>query len=227
MFKTHFALPATRQNSVYISGILCVMTLLSTPMNDAQIRKALKQKLAFQYKGDHQTVIVEELGILNGASRIDLAVVNGVLHGFELKSDRDTLTRLSEQARVYGAVFDWVTLVVGERHVRRAAEFIPDWWGIRVARRSAHGLTFCDLKLPLFNPSPDPFSVVSLLWRDEALDFLEEIDGATGMRSKSKTDIFSRLVARVDFNCLRERVRRCLRGRLNWRSAGTRLSCGD
>ncbi len=196
-------------------------------MNDVHIRRAMRRELLRQFKDDHQTIIIEELGVLNGASRIDLAVVNGNLHGFELKSDSDTLTRLSEQARAYSAVFDLVTLVVGERHVRRAAEVIPDWWGIRVARASSHGLSFCDLKLPMYNPSPDPFSIVSLLWREEALSILEELDGLSGMRSKLRTDIYSELVGRVDFNCLRDKVRRSLRGRLNWRSGGTRLSCGD
>jgi len=196
-------------------------------MNDGQIRTALKQKLLFQYKGDRQTVIIEELGVHHGVSRIDLAVVNGMLHGFELKSDRDTLARLPEQASAYGAVFDRVTLVVGERHVRRAVEVVPDWWGIRVAREEKGGLSFCDLKLPMDNPSPDPMSVVALLWRGEALSFLEELGSVSAMQSKSRTDIYLELVDKADFNNLRDRVRRCLRARPDWRSAERRLSCGD
>ena len=196
-------------------------------MNDVHIRAALIRELLFQYKGDRETVIIEELGIQHGASRIDLAVVNGVLHGFELKSDRDTLTRLSEQAQAYGAVFDRVTLVVGERHVCRAVDVVPEWWGIRVARAEPDGLSFCDLKLPLNNPSLDPMSVVTLLWRDEALDYLDELGVAKGMRSKSRAEIYFKLVDKADFNYLRARVRRCLRERQDWRSAGTRLSCGD
>ena len=91
-------------------------------MNDVQIRTALKRELLLQYKDDRETVVIEELGVHHGTSRIDLAVVNGVLHGFEFKSDRDTLTRLPEQANAYGLVFDRLTLVVAERHVRRAVE---------------------------------------------------------------------------------------------------------
>ena len=85
-------------------------------MNDALMRAATKQVLLLQHKGDAETVIVEELGIQHGLSRIDLAVVNGELHGFELKRDRDTLARLPEQTETYGRVLDRVTLVIGERH---------------------------------------------------------------------------------------------------------------
>ena len=196
-------------------------------MNDAHIRAVLKRELLFQYEEDRETVIIEELGVQHGASRIDLAVVNGLLHGFELKSDRDDLTRLPEQARAYDAVFDLVSLVVAERHVRRAVDFIPDWWGIRVARGEPGSLSFCDLKLPMNNPSPDPFSVVSLLWRNEAMSFLEELGGAKGMHSRSRAEIYSKLVDEATLDHLRNRVCRCLRDRRDWRSAGRRLSCGD
>ena len=194
-------------------------------MNDAHIRAATKEALLVQHRGDGETVIFEELGVQHGFSRIDLAVVNGELHGFELKSDQDTLARLPEQADTYGRVFDRVTLVVGERHLRRAVEVVPDWWGIRVARVESGKLHFSDLKFSINNPLLDPISVAMLLWRDEALDLLEEFGGATGMHSKCRAEIYSTLVETVDFNNLRDRVRRCLRQRANWRSAATRLSC--
>jgi hypothetical protein len=200
---------------------------LAKLMNDFHIRAALKRKLVYQYKDDLETVVIEELGIHHGTSRIDLAVVNGVLHGFELKSDQDTLTRLPEQANAYGTVFDWVTLVVGEHHLCRAADLIPDWWGLRVVRGKAGSLTFSDLKLPMDNPSPDPFSVVSLLWRNEALRFLGEFGDTKGANLKSRSEIYTELVEKASFDHLRDMVRRCLRERLDWRSAGRRLSSGD
>src|SRR5436309_5269309 len=107
--------------------------------NDVQIRTALKSKLLVRHKNDSDTMIIEELGVHHVALRIDLAVVNGELHGFELKSDRDTLSRLREQAKAYASVFDRVTLVLGKRHVRRALEMIPDWWGITVVTGALRG----------------------------------------------------------------------------------------
>lgn len=132
-------------------------------MNDAQIRIATKRALFVEHMGDAETVIFEELGVLHGFSRVDLAVVNGELHGFELKSNKDTLARLPDQVESYGRVFDRVTLVVGERHLRCAVEAVPDWWGIRVARTESGKFRFSDLKHAMRNPSPDPASIVTLL----------------------------------------------------------------
>jgi hypothetical protein len=195
-------------------------------MKDAQIRAATKQALFSQHRGDPETVIFEELGVQHGFSRIDLAVVNGELHGLELKSDRDTLARLPEQAESYARVFDRVTLVVEERHVRGAVDLVPDWWGVRVACQESGRLRFCDLKHAVRNPSPDPAAIVALLWREEALHFLEELGIAGGVRSKCRAEIYSRLVGETDVDVLCHMVRTCLRKRLNWRSAATRLSCG-
>ena len=198
----------------------------SVPMNDAQLRIAAKQALFVQHMGDAETVIFEELGVQHGFSRIDLALVNGELHGFELKSDKDTLARLPEQAKSYGRVFDRLTLVVGERHLRGAVDIVPDWWGIRVARGASGTLQFCDLKHAMRNPSPDPASIVALLWREEALTFLYELGVAPGLLSKHRPELYSMLVEKADLDLLRRRVRKCLRERVNWRSAATRLSCG-
>jgi phage gp46-like protein len=191
-------------------------------MRDSDIRAALKRELFSQYKTDRNTVVIEELGVHHGTSRIDLAVVNGVLHGYELKSEKDTLTRLSAQVVAYSAVFDLITLVVAERHVRRAAEIAPDWWGIKMARTKCGRLYFRDLKLPLRNPTADPISVAALLWRDEALAFLEELGAAKGVRSKSRSHIYLKLVKHIGLDDLRDKVRERLKDRRDWRSAGIR-----
>ena len=203
------------------------MILLRTSMRDTDIRAALKRKLFSKYKSDPDTAIIEELGVHHGSSRIDLAVVNGMLHGYEFKSERDTLTRFSEQAVAYSAVFDLITLIVAERHLCRAAEIIPDWWGITVARLKSGRLLFRDLKLPMANPSADPMSIAALLWRDEALSFLDQLGSADGVRSKSRSHIYFKLVERVHIDVLRGRVRERLKEREGWRSAATRQLCGD
>src|SRR5258706_11027427 len=91
---------------------------------DALIRKALLVRLSHQYPSTKYR-IVPELGLWHGAARIDIAVVNGILHGFEIKSDRDTLSRLDVQMPAYNSVFDKVTLVVGRTHLVQAFQTIP------------------------------------------------------------------------------------------------------
>src|SRR5690349_11086244 len=70
-----------------------------TSLSDAVIRTALKAQLLADH--DKDTVLLEELGLSRGHVRVDIALVNGRLHGYEIKSDLDSLRRLSRQVELY------------------------------------------------------------------------------------------------------------------------------
>ena len=89
------------------------------PIADPDIRAVLKSRLQAKHALEPDTVVVEELGLCQGQVRVDMAVVNGVLHGYEIKSDCDTLRRLPNQVVAYGKVLDRATLVVGVRQCGR------------------------------------------------------------------------------------------------------------
>lgn len=177
-------------------------------MNDVELRSAVKRKVLARYLRDKHTVVLEEMSLRHASARIDLAVVNGILHGFELKSDADTLERLPDQARVYSSVFDRVTLIVGYRHAYEALDVIPDWWGVKLAHKGSRGaIHFSDARSPRDNPAQDPLALAALLWRDEALDLLDEVGKADGFRSKPASAIYQRLVESADLDQVHLRVR--------------------
>lgn len=175
------------------------------------------------------TKIIEELGITHGAARIDIAVVNGTIHGYELKSDKDTLNRLPGQIEIYNSVLDKVTLIVGKSHVHKAIKIVPEWWGITIAKITPPKKTvsFCYVRKPKLNPNPDYEAIAALLWREEALNILEEINEAKGVRSKTRNIIYQRLAETLSKNDLKEKVRNCLKIRINWRSDLQYIPNGD
>jgi hypothetical protein len=188
-------------------------------MNDPQLRSALKRKVLSRYTNDPNTRILDELGLRHGAARIDIAVVNGIVHGFELKSDKDTLKRLPHQVQIYSSVLDKVTLVVGSRHANEAERMVPQWWGIKVAVVGARGgFDFVDVRRATKNPAQDAVAVCRLLWRDEALSLLYELGQAKSLQHKPRALIYSHLARVADLDVIRERARRQLKFRIDWRS---------
>jgi len=198
-------------------------------MNDLDIRKVLKSELLDKHGNDPETMILEELGLKHGRTRIDLVVINDRLHGYEIKSDRDSLKRLTEQINIYSSIMDRVTLVVGYRHAYNALQMVPEWWGVRLAEKDEEsGAVFLsDARLPTDNPSVDINAIASLLWRDEAIGILEEIGESKGIRSKTRTDVYGRLVQVIEPRHLCAIVRRQLKSRKDWRSGVQRKSYGD
>ena len=180
---------------------------------DSDIRPVLRSKLRRKYANGTDTVVIEELGLCRGQVRVDVSVVNGLLHGYEIKSDRDSLRRLSGQVDLYGKVFDRAILVVGERHLDEALDNVPEWWGVLLARRSAKGLQLKTMRSPRSNPKKDPRALVELLWLDDALALLEERDAARGYRGKARWIIWDRVCELCSLDEIAKAVRTQLKAR--------------
>lgn len=180
---------------------------------DAEIRLVLRSLLSKRHPPTSRTVFIEELGLCRGQVRVDLSVVNGQLHGYEIKSDRDSLRRLYSQVELYGKVFDRATLVVGERHLTAGFENVPDWWGVILAYRSAIGLEVKTMRSPLPNPRRDARALVELLWLDNALALLDKRDAARGFRGKARWIVWDRVCEVCDINEIARAVRTQLKAR--------------
>lgn len=187
-------------------------------MRDRDIRTAVFQKIIVDHVTDPRTLVVEELGLQHGASRVDIAVVNGVLHGYEIKSEVDTLERLPAQIVAYSRVLDRATLVTAENHLNHALELIPTWWGVKVATRGTRGaIHFATYRRSDNNPSVSAFHVAQLLWRNEVTTILETlgVDGPT-LRT-NRAGLYKLLSERLSLNELRLNVRDRLKARKDWR----------
>src|SRR5258708_2969717 len=99
-------------------------------MREQDIRSALHFDIRRLPCHDEETLVIDQLVLCEGDARIDIAVVNGTLSGYEIKSSADTLQRLPNQVAVYGRLFDQITLVSSESHIEKAQCIIPPWWGI-------------------------------------------------------------------------------------------------
>lgn len=191
-------------------------------MRDHEIRSALKLYLRSEHPGD-DALILNELGLREHA-RADIALVNGSLNGFEIKSDVDSLSRLPRQRSAYGKFFDTVTIVVGSKHLQSIKRKVPRWWGIYEAVASAVGLAIRVHRHSKINPNVCGESVASLLWRSEALDLLQRNGLDKGLRSKSRDVLCKALADSLPLDELKQAVRDKLKGRKVWRSAGRQMS---
>ncbi|BCV20340.1 sce7726 family protein [Moorella sp. Hama-1] len=192
-------------------------------LRDVDIRAALKSRLRKEYAGTN-TIIVDELSISWGDARIDIAVVNCSLIGYEIKSDRDTLERLPHQMKYYNKIFDMVTLVCSHRLVSKAKGKIPDWWGILVPVADDNepwGVRFESERNPQVNEDVELRSLVELTWKEEAIAILSAHGLARGFRNRPRWDIWDHLVRNVNPIEIKEAVRECLKARQGWRKPET------
>ncbi len=191
-------------------------------MLDKDVRQAVKDKILKAHINDPSTLVIDELGLDHGRNRVDIAVINGELHGYELKSDSDNLLRLPQQSMTYSSIMDKVTLVVGEKHAQEAINIIPDWWGIKIATMNHRGsVNIVTYRRNKKNKDIDPFELSKLIWKEEALALLAiKIKVDWRIRKLTRKDIYKLIVDTFSLDEIRDNTRAILKSRINWRQFG-------
>lgn len=187
-------------------------------IKDKDIREYLHKNELSTFKKDPNSIVIDELSVCQGEARVDVAVVNGYLHGYEIKSERDTLSRLPGQQEVYNRTFDLLTLVISSSHLKKARKIIPNFWGIIEVKNEKGLPSFVKIRSPKKNKKIDSFSVAQLLWKNEALDILVQKGHAKGMKSKPKLILWNKLTDIMSTDELTGIVRSKLKERKNWKS---------
>lgn len=105
-----------------------------------------------------------------GDCKADLAILNGTATVYEIKSERDSLARLSRQLNAYRKVFASVYVIAGENHVASVIDLAPNDVGVlQLSRRH---------QISTVRPAVDspericPLTVLDSLRIDEAQEIL-------------------------------------------------------
>lgn len=183
------------------------------PLSDTDIRPPLKIRLMSSHRNEPDTVILDELGLRRGEARVDVAIVNGSVHGYEIKSDRDSLQRLTGQIELYGKVLDHATLVVGGRHLDKAVKILPEWWGVIHVEAARCGPRFKIIRRAKKNPGRDARVLAELLWLDDAISLLAQHGLDRGVRGKPRRIIWDRICEHLDIEVIASAVRVNLKAR--------------
>lgn len=194
-------------------------------MRDSDIRAVLREQLRSAHERE-DALIIEELGLCQGDARVDVAVINSSITGYEIKSDRDTLARLPGQIEIYSRTLDYVTVVASASHVEKIVARVPKWFGVVEAVAEEDSIILRTVRAGVENPSVDPYSLVQLLWRDEALNLLLEFGLARGVKSKPREAVWQRLAQARPIGELGRLVRHQLRNRGEWRGVSQVGSSG-
>lgn len=91
-------------------------------------RAAITQKLLLGRHSLQTASVLNEVRI--GSNRADVVVLNGTSTAYEIKSERDSLSRLSTQLDSYRRVFASVVVVTSPKHVSELLDVCPPDVGI-------------------------------------------------------------------------------------------------
>jgi hypothetical protein len=169
-----------------------------------------------------EALVFHELPLFRGDRRADVVAVNGAIVGYEIKSDRDSLSRIRGQASGYASVCDYMTIIVAPRHLRAVRELMPARWGIMIAETINGDVRVRRVRKPLRNPAVNPESLIRLLWRHECAKVLRK-NGIRPAPNALVIDLWQ-LLATLPLRRLKDDVREALKARGRFEPAELRTS---
>jgi hypothetical protein len=186
-------------------------------LTDAQIRKVIHCQIIPGIVAGSPSRVVDEMEICCGDARVDIAVINGKLHGFEIKSEADTLVRLQGQISAYNQVFDTMTIICGKNHLDSVMETIPGWWGIYTAQTNFGKVELTRFRCAEINQSVSGLALAQLLWKSEMLVLLADAGVKKGISSKPCRELWQKVSETFSTESLQSKVREILKFREGWR----------
>lgn len=187
---------------------------------DPDIRKVLYKQFLDneELMNDATTKIINEMDVCFGRSRVDIAIINGKLHGYEIKSEQDTLDRLPSQINSYSKIFDTLTIVTCENHMEKIIEIVPKWCGVYYVSNKKGNLLLKKKRKARLNKDIDLLSLTQLLWREELIELLNLNGIIKGTKSKTRSALCEKVISSIDENIIKEFVREKLKSRETWRA---------
>ena len=130
------------------------------------------------------------------ADAVMFAPERGII-GFEIKSDRDSLERLEHQVRDYSRFCDYNYLVTGAKYISKAAEVLPEFWGIYCISEQNGILKLTIEREAAVSPKVRLQNQLKFLWRNELIDIMKR-HKIRGYSSRNKSKIRRLLLDSMD-----------------------------
>lgn len=187
-------------------------------MHESDIRSALHRKYFRRRHTSSETLVVDELGLAHGRSRIDVAVINRYIHGYEIKSSRDNLLRLGSQMNVYCQTLQKLTIVTAPRHIQSVASEVPEWCGLMQAHQNlTDSIQLTSIRRARTNPDTVPLMQAHLLWRSEVIELLSNAGVAPKYLQRPRVKLYELLCSTITPTELSREICRFMLRRRNWR----------
>jgi hypothetical protein len=187
-------------------------------MNDLKIRTAIKE-IEFQTHFEElDTKVIDEMGLNLGSSIIDIAVINGCMMGYEIKSDHDTLRRLEKQILEYNKVFDFLNIVTSKKFAPVIKDYVPKWWGIIEVEEKSDEIKVHQRRKAKPNKHISGYSLLQLLWKEELSELIDTYGLDKRIKNKPKKEIWAYISEMLALDVIKDNVRFYLKSRTTWKA---------
>ena len=134
-------------------------------------KNLLVRKVFLSRHSLRKSILLQEMRI-NGRIA-DAVILNGKAHAFEIKSERDSLSRVVDQISSYRTVFAHTSVIAAHKYIDRLHDLVPKSTGLSVVTKSYE---ISSRREAVSDYSDiDPSAIANLLRRQEKIRVLEGV----------------------------------------------------
>ena len=182
---------------------------------DRDIRKVLYSEFLKEKKftkNPKETIIIDEFSCSYSSARIDISILNGSLHGYEIKSERDTLERLPNQIEYYSKIFEYLTVVTTKKYIEKINEIVPVFFGLFIVEKKSNEIKLKKIRSPKKNRNIDYFELSKLLWKDELKELLKKNE-IKKVSSLTRLELTKKVAENISPNTIKSFILKKLKNR--------------
>jgi len=148
--------------------------------------------------------IINEMVVANWSRRADLAIANGSLQAFEIKSDFDSLKRLDGQLKIFNSSFEKVTIVCAPKFTCEVSKRVSSDVGVVEFQSIDSGVRFKVIQKGRICSRLNKFVYLGFLLKSEIKDLLNQYEIA--FSNELHRDYLEFLASKLALNKIREFV---------------------
>lgn len=161
-------------------------------------RAALTKRVLLGTHSLHTASMLSEFRV--GKCRADVAVLNGTSTVYEIKSERDTLSKLAGQVSAYRDVFATIYVIAGENHIEGVLKTVPT--DVGVMKLSSRHQISCIREATNSPARTNPVAIFEALRTSEAVSVLTSL----GLPAPQVPNTQLRTALRAEFERLESEV---------------------
>lgn len=150
----------------------------------------------------NNATIINEMVVANWSRRADLAVANGHLQAFEIKSDFDSLKRLDGQVQIFTSQFEKVTVVCSPKFTCEVTKRVTPDVGVVEYHSGNSGVRFKIVQRGRVCSRLNKLVYLGFLLKAELKDLLN--NHGVGVSSVQTRQCLEAIAARLPLNKIRE-----------------------
>lgn len=134
--------------------------------------KVIKYFLAKERLNISDEITIFEFPI--NSSRLDVGRINGQSYVYEIKTEYDSLNKLSKQIEDYSKAFEYVYTIVHPKHIDKTLETVPQYCGIQTYTIEDGEFEFKKIRQATYSPCLDSYEQLKTLSSKDLETILKE-----------------------------------------------------